>query len=90
MCSFYFQTAPDPTVSIQPPNQPWCIIILYVGSDVTAVSYSGAPQHNTHMLTVVKVLSRRDGAGSAVERFLRPALKGNGEMCSVDIAGHVV
>ena len=41
--------------------------------------------HNTHMLAVVKVLSRRDGAGSAVEHFLRPALKGNGEMCSVDM-----
>lgn len=46
-----FQTAPDPTIAIQPLNQPWCIIILYVESDVTAASYSGAPQHNTHTHT---------------------------------------
>lgn len=70
-----YVTAPGPTASIRPLRLPWCIIILYARSDVTEASYSGAPQHNTHILVAIKMLSRRDGKGSAVKYFLHQVVK---------------
>lgn len=45
-----------------------------MGSDVNAASYSGAPQHNTHILTVVSMLSRRDGERLSFGAFPPPSL----------------
>lgn len=88
---FRESTTADPTVSRRPLNWPWCIIILYVGGDVTAAGYSGAPQHNTHTVTVVKIHSRRDGKGWALERFSSAASQWNKcrNMHGVDTADRV-
>lgn len=48
------------------------------GGDVTAAGYNGAPQHNTHTVTAVKIRSRRrmvvvvvavEGRGGRAERW---------------------
>lgn len=59
--------------------------ILYVGSDITAASYGGAPKRNAHMLMAVKI--RRDGKGEVLEPFLYAVLTSNecGSMHSADI-----